>query len=136
MRDDYKNFERLENSIKKRASLIEYYGRKLKEIKGVHFQENSLKCTSNSNYMVIFLDSSVAGVTRDELHRALQAVGIETKQYFSPPLHRLILNSTLSLPKTDQASETCLALPLYEEMSVTAVDYVCDKILEILEGNK
>ena len=130
----YKNFEQKEDSIKKRIHLIESYKKKLGKIKGLHFQEEPPERVSNGNFMVIFLDPSITRVTRDELQKALQESGIETKSYFTPPLH-LLMSLPESLPRTEKASETCLALPLYEEMPASAVDYISEKISQILEGN-
>lgn len=132
----YKNFAQLNDSIQKRGLLIQRYKENLGKIKGIRFQGVSSERISNNNYMVIFLDPLITRLTRDGLCHALQKMGIETKRYFSRPLHRLVPNSKVSLPRTDHASETCLALPLYEAMPPTDVEDVCDEIAEILETDQ
>ena len=69
---------------------------------------------------------------RDALRERLSAAGIGTALYYDPPCHRQPLyasDGSRDLPAADRWSRTALALPIYPELAVSAVEAVCAEIL-------
>ena len=76
---------------------------------------------------------------RDLLREHLTSRGIETGLHYPIPLH--LQEAYLSLgyrkgvfPVTEQVTERIVSLPMYPGMSMEAADYVCDAILEWVQG--
>ena len=72
---------------------------------------------------------------RDELKECLQKAGISTAIYYPVPLHLQPCFSYLGykegdFPEAERACKEVLALPIYPEMSLEQVTYVCATIAE------
>jgi dTDP-4-amino-4,6-dideoxygalactose transaminase len=72
---------------------------------------------------------------RDELQRFLKERGIETGIHYPVPNHQQpAVTSRFSnlprLPKTERVVKEILSLPIHGEMPLSAVDRVCDAIVE------
>ena len=72
---------------------------------------------------------------RDELARALGSKGIATGIHYPVANHRQPAITNLyhdipTLPRTESAVKEILSLPIYGELPLEDVDYVCDSILE------
>ena len=72
------------------------------------------------------------GIDRAELRRHLTADGIETRQYFSNPLHTTPefreCRTIGPLAETERASHDALSLPMGNRLSDDDVDYICASI--------
>jgi dTDP-4-amino-4,6-dideoxygalactose transaminase len=68
----------------------------------------------------LFVDPEEYRRTAADLHARLTAQGIETKRYYSPPVHRMQAyrdnGGRPLLPVTERAAERVLTLPLWEGM--------------------
>jgi dTDP-4-amino-4,6-dideoxygalactose transaminase len=67
------------------------------------------------------VDPEGYGRTAEELHQFLTDQGIETKRYYSPPVHRMLAyrdnGGRPLLPVTERAVDRVLTLPLWEGMT-------------------
>lgn len=71
---------------------------------------------------------------RDELSQLLRENGIETGIHYPIPIHRQpIFSSTLSLPKTDELCQQIISLPMYPDLTIDQVRYICQNISTHLE---
>ena len=71
------------------------------------------------------------GLTRDELVVALAAEGIETRNYFDPPLHRQLAyagTEPRQLPVTDAVASNVVSLPIYADLREDHIVRVFDAI--------
>lgn len=76
------------------------------------------------------------GVERDRLAKKLDALGIGTKPYYAPVLHRLQWSPPFSgagLPVTDVLHDEALALPMSSELSVGEAERVFWSVLSALD---
>ena len=76
------------------------------------------------------------GVDRDLLAKELDALGIGTKPYYAPALHRLPWSGAAegtSLPVTDVLHDQALALPMSSELSVSDAERVFWSVLSALD---
>ncbi len=77
-----------------------------------------------------------AGVDRDRLAKKLDALGIGTKPYYAPVLHRLPWSAVAEgtdLPVTDVLHDEALALPMSSELSVGEAERVFWSVLGALD---
>lgn len=91
--------------------------------------DESERC--NFQYIVIELDASQAGLTRDELVSVLHAERVIARRYFWPGCHRMepyrsyFPHAGLLLPKTERMSEQVIVLPTGTAMSPQDIDVLC-----------
>ena len=80
----------------------------------------------------ILVEKDAFGLDADGLGEALAAVGIETRRYYSPPVHTMRayrrVGSNADLPVTDAMAAQTLTLPLWVEMTEAHIGRVADAI--------
>jgi len=133
-----KNLARFPERLKLRQELVARYKARLANVAGMEFQvvEKGSLCTYKD--FSILVDDAHFGLTRDGLARALAAENVETRPYFSPPVHRQraiapYVPEGVDLPVTDLLAGRALSLPLYSHMDVKVVDAIADLIVRIHE---
>ena len=96
----------------------------------------------NNQYVVAEIDSSVAGLTRDELVGALRFENIVARRYFHPGCHRMEPYKSMSpwmsttLPVTEAVSERVFLLPNGLAVSEDDVSRITERISAILANAK
>jgi dTDP-4-amino-4,6-dideoxygalactose transaminase len=75
---------------------------------------------------------------RDEIAERMHRLGIETKPYYAPPLHRLLgeTSPVAPLPVTETLAREVLALPMSSEMSVGNAERVVTGLRDVLADLK
>ena len=100
--------------------------------------EESEKC--NYQYVIIEVDETICGLSRDELSTILESEGIGTRKYFSPGCHEMEPYRTMfpdsgsKLPVTDAISKRVLALPTGIAVSTEDVSVIAN-IIDIAVKN-
>lgn len=97
---------------------------------------------TNWQYVVLEVDESSAGVSRDAILDALHAANVRARRYFYPGCHRMEPYRTLypeqiaTLPVTDRLCQRVLVLPTGTAVSRENIQYVCGCIRRVvgLEG--
>jgi dTDP-4-amino-4,6-dideoxygalactose transaminase len=129
------SFDDLEERIERRGELAASYREVLGEIAGIGFPTVRDEDRSTYKDLTILVDEDAFGVSADDLGSALAAEGIETRRYYSPPVHRMrayrALTPAASLPVTDRAAHAALALPLSVDMGRTQIERVGEAIRRI-----
>jgi dTDP-4-amino-4,6-dideoxygalactose transaminase len=130
------SLEGLEDRIRRRNELAAGYREALAEIEGISFPLVAEGDRSTFKDFTILVDPEAFGMDADQLARGLAAEGIETRRYYSPPVHamrayRSIHNGSPRLPTTEKAAGMVLTLPLLSEMSDTEVVRVADAVAAI-----
>jgi dTDP-4-amino-4,6-dideoxygalactose transaminase len=115
------SLEGLEERIETRNRLAEDYRKLLSSVPGIWFPEVAEGDRSTYKDFTVLIDPDAFGVSAPEVARALEADGIETRRYYSPPVHRTrayrpVAAANGELPVTDRASARVLTLPLFESM--------------------
>jgi dTDP-4-amino-4,6-dideoxygalactose transaminase len=94
-----------------------HYRRELAGLPGVTTLSLSEDNPSNYQYMVLEVDESDAGLSRDDLVRVLHAENIRARRYFYPGCHRsppyrdMYPDAGRSLPITERLSGSVMCLP-------------------------
>jgi dTDP-4-amino-4,6-dideoxygalactose transaminase len=87
----------------------------------------------------IFHQYTIRCERRDELRSWLQAAGVGSDIYYPVPLHlqecfRFLGYRSGDLPETERASEECLSLPIYPELTSDQQHYIVEKIAAFYRG--
>jgi dTDP-4-amino-4,6-dideoxygalactose transaminase len=123
------SIKKLDYVIQKRNQYVEYLKERLSELPGIRFQKvhNENLCTYKDFALVI---EDEFELSRDQLAQALKAENIETRNYFSPPLH---LQTTFKpylerfkdkLPETENLSNRALTIPLSSKFTIEQLDLI------------
>jgi perosamine synthetase len=129
--------ERIDEILAKRERVARAYNERLKEVEELilpHFEEN--KKISWFVY-VVKLAGRFLQEDRDFVLRQLKEKGIGCSNYFSPihlqPFYREMFGYKKGdFPVTERVSERTIALPFYNNLKEEEIDYVCDKLKEII----
>lgn len=128
------SLEHLEGRVSARNAVAERYRRQLEAVPGIAFQEVPEGSRSSYKDFTILIEPEDFGVDRDIVAFALDAEGIETRKYYSPPLHRQTAFSgarPLELPNTEWLAGRVLSLPMWSHLPPADVDGVVEAIVRI-----
>jgi dTDP-4-amino-4,6-dideoxygalactose transaminase len=110
------------------------YEKELENLKGVRLllYKNIEQC--NYQYIVLEIDSSIAGISRDNLLKILWEENILARRYFYPGCHRMepyrsyFPHAGLLLPETEKLSQCVLILPTGTAVSSDCIKQICQII--------
>jgi dTDP-4-amino-4,6-dideoxygalactose transaminase len=127
--------ERVDRDIARRALLAARYDERLAHLAGPVVRPGLAARRSVTNpvhYVYLVEVEDKAGIVRH-----LQERGIGTEEYYPRPLHRQRCFAGLGyregdFPVAERACRRTLALPLYPDLTVEAVDRVCDAIADFV----
>jgi len=103
----------------------------LRDIPGlrlISFDENEL---NNYQYMIVEVDETVAGISRDDLVRVLQAENVLARRYFYPGCHEMepyrsyFPHAGLLLPETERLTQRVMSLPTGTAVGPEEIAEVC-----------
>lgn len=127
--------QHIDENIRKRVQIAELYREHLKNFKGLRMLNSPDHTDQNFAYFPVFIDEFEFGRSRDEVYETLKQHQIFGRRYFYP----LISNfpSYRELPSADPAnlalatqfSESVICLPMYSELDVESIIYICKFIL-------
>jgi dTDP-4-amino-4,6-dideoxygalactose transaminase len=123
------SFSDLEERITRRNQLAERYRKALAEVAGIDFPTVAEGDRSTYKDFTVLVDAERFGMGAPALAEALAAEGVQTRRYYSPPVHRQHAYRTVGpsnggLPVTDEAAARVLTLPLWTGMDDELVDRV------------
>ncbi len=128
------SLESLDDFVETNRGNYQQYRSKLAEVAGLRlltFDENE-KC--NYQYIVVEIDETKTGVSRDELVQVLHAENIIARRYFYPGCHRMEPYRTCypdagrALPLTERLAERVLTLPTGTAVGETEISGICQII--------
>ncbi|MGA2387232.1 MAG: DegT/DnrJ/EryC1/StrS family aminotransferase [Candidatus Bathyarchaeia archaeon] len=130
------NLENIDEAIRLRRTLYEYYIETLSSIKNIQFQK-IIASKYNYGYMPILLASKKE---RDSVYSLLLKNDIKSRKYFFPLTTNfdyfkkagLNLVEKYKLINADSVANRVLCLPLYPDLKVSAVDKITSLIKEVL----
>jgi dTDP-4-amino-4,6-dideoxygalactose transaminase len=119
----------LDEQLELRRAVAARYTESISDLPGIGTQLIGPTDLSTYKDFSIVVDPLEFGLSRDLLVRALAADGIDTRNYFDPPVHRQQAYAHLTrgpLPVTDHVSSRVTSLPMFAELSMAAVDQVIE----------
>ena len=107
---------------------------------GISFLPYDDNDRSNYQYVVLEIDESKAGLTRDELLQILHAERVLARRYFYPGCHKMEPYKSLypdagrSLPQTESVAARVMTLPTGQAITPEIIRGVCAIIGTVLEN--
>jgi FlaA1/EpsC-like NDP-sugar epimerase/dTDP-4-amino-4,6-dideoxygalactose transaminase len=117
----------LDRTLARRRELALRYVAGLADVPGIRPQAMPLSDLSTYKDFTIAVDAEQFGIDRNQLVAVLAAEGIDTRNYFDPPVHRQQAyrgEPSLCLPTTEAVSGSVVSLPIYPDLSVDDVNTV------------
>ena len=123
--------------LARRHEMAARYRAALAGVPGVRVQAVDPGDSSTYKDFTIAIDAAVYGVDRDTLVRVLKAEGVDTRNYFDPPVHRQKAHAVQEgvgvsdLPVTDRAASQVVSLPIYPALHDATIDRVVDIVATV-----
>jgi len=132
-----RSLEALDENANRRNGLVAIYREELRDVPGLYFQ---VVCAGNRcSYkdFTVRVVSDEFGLSRDALVTALRAEGIDTRNYYDPPVHlhtayrHMAGQFAGNLAVTERLAKECVSLPIYSHMEPEKVRRVCEAVRRI-----
>ena len=127
------NLRHLNEEIAKRRVVAERYWERLEDVPGVRVFRPAQGVRHNYAYLPVTFDAQAFGASRDDVYAALMAEDIHPRKYFYPLVSdyecyegRFDSSST---PVAKRAADEVLTLPMYADLALEDVDWICDVAL-------
>jgi len=136
------SLESMEEFIAVNRFNYESYRIALKDIPGLSLFAYREAVKNNFQYVVLTVDESAAGVSRDRLIEALVAENVIARRYFYPGCHRMEPYRTLfpeagnNLPVTENLCASVLVLPTGTAVGPAEIDAVANIIRVMVTSGK
>ncbi len=129
------SLDAIDEHLEKRRSLANRYIANLSDVPGIATQAVDPFDTHTWKDFTISVNPSTFGINRDALVRALRADGIDTRNYFDPPVHKQHSHNhpPVDLPITDEVSSRVVSLPLYRDLNDNVIDRISNVIVSMHE---
>jgi len=130
------SFDLLDEQLALRSGAAARYCDGLAPLPGIDVQEIPGADSSTYKDFCVIVDPARFGLTRDVLVAGLAAEGIDTRNYFDPPIHRQQAYANLPesvLPVTDDVSARVTSLPMFAALPPDAVDRVVECMFALHE---
>lgn len=126
------NLRHIDETIAKRKMLGDRYWERLDHVKGIYCPKPNENMIWNYAYMPVIFDGY--RFNRNEVQNLLARRNVFARKYFYPLMNEAKCYSDkygkANVPVAKKASETVLSLPMYEELTIEEVDWICDLILK------
>ena len=131
------NLRHVDENIEKRKLVFQKYTQRLSEISGIRLLVHQENVRSNCAYFPVIIDEKKFGTTRNEVFDVLEKKGIFTRKYFYPLTSSFeCFHGKYDVNRTPEAiyiSKRVLTLPMYAELALEDVDWICDEIIRLGE---
>ena len=128
------SLENLDQFLAANRANHELYARRLADLPGVSLYRYNPRERNNYQYVVLEIDASQAGLTRDELVSVLWAENCLARKYFWPGCHNmepyrsLFPHAHLLLPHTKAVAERVMLLPTGTTVGPQTIEGICNII--------
>jgi dTDP-4-amino-4,6-dideoxygalactose transaminase len=131
------SLEGLDERVTWRNHLVGEFRRATAGVAGLRFQRVRDGDVSTYKDLTLVVDADSFGLSATTLARALRAEGIDSRHYYSPPVHRQKAYATMSsgrdLPVTELLAASVLTVPLWSHSSEAEIRTVADAVMGIQE---
>lgn len=128
------NLRHVNQEIRRREEVVKQYRQRLEPIPGIKVSPEPCGYDSNYAYFPILIEQDYLGISRDKVFSYLEEHNIGARKYFYPlasdfSCYHNLFDSSLT-PIAKKISASVLTLPLYADLPISTVDYICDLIIE------
>lgn len=124
----------VDQAIEKRRMLAACYHEYLREVRGIRMLAEMPNIRQNYQYFPVLINQKEFGLSRNDVYEELKNYGIFTRRYFYPlisqfPTYRGLLSASAeNLPVAEQVTKHILCLPMYADLELEHVQYICQTI--------
>ncbi len=128
----------VDESIEKRKYVDSQYREKLEHVKGLTIPKLNPAVKPNFGYFPVLLDATILRSSRDQVYDHLKQNNVFSRKYFFPLISNLSTYSAFdssqkeNLPVANRVASQVLCLPIYPDLSSQQIDFIVEKILEII----
>lgn len=126
------NLRHLDREIAKRKAVAERYWERLEELPGAIVHRPKPGITPNYAYLPVVFEEREFGATRDDVYAALMAQDIHPRKYFYPLISDFACYAgrfdSSETPVAKHVAERVLTLPMYADLALEDVDWICDVV--------
>lgn len=118
--------EKLPERINRRSEIAYRYLNQLSNLKGLCNPQNKRRPSSVHHLFAVLLDE---GIDRASFRLHMRKLGVDTSMHY-PPVHMFkgFYEEGISLPVTEDVGKRSVSLPIFNQISIEQIDYVCDSI--------
>lgn len=132
------NLKYLDEEIAKRKLVVEHYEKVLNNIKDLQFIKRERNVKYNFAYCPVLIKERDCRSIRNEVYDELKRKNIFSRKYFYPLTsdQACFKNKyrNVQLNNARYVSKNILALPLYADLALEDVDYICEIIKRVLDN--
>jgi dTDP-4-amino-4,6-dideoxygalactose transaminase len=124
----------LEERVAARNAVADRYRELLGQLPGIGFQQVPKGSRSSYKDFTITVDGERFGASRDAVDDALHAEGVQTRRYYSPPVHRQSAYADVAyrqLPVTDRLGDAVISMPMWSHLPLEDVERVGAAVTKI-----
>ena len=124
-----------QSGIGKRKLVAERYCSRLDGVTGIRLCKPQKDVESNYAYFPVVFDGF--GVNRDQVFEALGSKGVTARKYFYPLTNAVEAYADLPTAGSEKTpvaafvADHVLTLPMYADLALEDVDFICDTILSL-----
>jgi len=127
------NLRYIERGIQRRKKIVEIYRELLRDIEGITYLKDMKNVKHNYAYFPIVIDKNKYGKSRDEVFEKLKEYNVFARKYFYPltsdfECYKDIEGNKDNLKNSKYISNRVMTLPLYEDLEMEDVEYICELI--------
>ena len=126
------NLRHIEEELTKRKIIFDRYNENLRKVKGITLPPYQSGLVRNYAYYPIVIDSTVYSHNRNELFEELKRNNIFARKYFYPLTNKPNCISSIfnpgNTPIAEKISNSVLTLPMYADLHIETIDFICDII--------
>lgn len=134
------NLQNIEREIAKRKLVFDAYQEQLNEVEGLTLPFVQEQVKSNYAYFPVLFDPDILGVSRDTVYEELQKRNVYTRKYFYPLINDMdcykTVYSSKETPVAAKVAGSVLTLPIYADLDLATVFYICEAIKEIMKRGR
>ena len=127
------NLRHVDEEIEKRRRVAERYWERLEGVPGVRVFRPQEGVRHNYAYLPVTFDAAAFGASRDDVYAALMARDIHPRKYFYPLVSDYACYAgrfdSFRTPVAARAADEVLTLPMYADLALEDVDWICDVVL-------
>lgn len=128
------NLRHIGEDIGKRRKVVEHYRGRLQGIEGIRLNVVQEDVISNYAYFPVIVDEKAYGTDRNGLFALLKENNIIARKYFYPLITSFDCYRdcfpAADIPTAQNIAERVMTLPLYADLPLEIVDYICDIIVK------
>ncbi len=132
------NLKNYPSSLNKSKNIYLEYKKNIVGLKGLNLHTYDEMEKNNYQYIVIDVDESIVGLSRDDLIKILHLENVKARKYFHPGCHNMepyvssIDKNKLNLLNTESLSQRLMVLPAGSSMTIYLVNEIGNLLKNII----